>query len=112
LLDQLQVRITQQFFIVAFSTELLAPAWQRFTLFLKMLVGNSMRAAILASGVLVMGLSLSGCAVYEVASTAVDVTTTVVGATVDVVGDIVTAPFPSSDSDKKSKTIKNYPSFA
>ena len=48
-----------------------------------------------------MGLGLSGCAVYEVASTAVDVTTAVVGTAVDVAGDIITAPFPSDDSDKK-----------
>ena len=73
------------------------------TLFLKMLMGNSMRAAVIAFAVIAAGFSLSGCAVYNVASTAVDVTTTVVGTAVDVAGDIITAPFPSSDSDKKSK---------
>ena len=42
---------------------------------------------------LAVAFSLSGCAVYEVASTAVDVTTTVVGTTVDVVGRCDHAPF-------------------
>ena len=73
------------------------------TLFLKMLMGNSMRTAVITFVVIAAGVSLSGCAVYNVASTAVDVATTVVGTAADVAGDIVTAPFPSSDSDKKSK---------
>jgi hypothetical protein len=62
-----------------------------------------MRALVIASAVIAMGLSLSGCAVYEVASTAVDVTTTVVSTTVDVVGAVVTAPFGHDDADKKPK---------
>jgi hypothetical protein len=66
-------------------------------------MGNSMRAVILVTAVLVAGFSLSGCAVYTVASAAVDVTTTVVGTAADVAGDIITAPFSSGDSDKKSK---------
>jgi hypothetical protein len=60
-----------------------------------------MRAFITAATILATGLSLSGCAVYTVASTAVDVTTTVVSTTADVAGAIVTAPFPSSDDSKK-----------
>jgi hypothetical protein len=60
-----------------------------------------MRAAVIVFAILAAGFSLSGCAVYEVASAAVDVTTTVVGTAADVAGDIITAPFPSSDSDKK-----------
>jgi hypothetical protein len=60
-----------------------------------------MRAFIVASAVMAAGLSLSGCAVYEVASTAVDVTTTVIGAAVDVVGAVI--PYRQTDADKKSK---------
>ena len=48
-----------------------------------------------------MAASLSGCAAYAVASTAVDVTTTVVGTTAHVAGAIISYPFSSSDSDKK-----------
>jgi hypothetical protein len=46
-------------------------------------------------------VSLSGCAVYNVASTAVDVTTTAVGTAVDVTSAVVTAPFGHDDTDKK-----------
>jgi hypothetical protein len=66
-------------------------------------MGNSMRTAVIAFAIIAAGFNLSGCAVYEVASTAVDITSTVVGTAADVAGDIITAPFPSSDSDKKSK---------
>lgn len=66
-------------------------------------MGNSMRNAVIALAVIATGFSLAGCAVYTVASTAVDVTTAVVGTAADVAGDIITAPFPSSDSYKKSK---------
>ena len=62
-----------------------------------------MRAAIIASACLVMAAGLSGCAAYTVASTAVDVTATVVGTTAHVAGAIISYPFESSDSDKKSK---------
>ena len=44
---------------------------------------------------------LSGCAAYNVASTAVDVTTTAVSTTAHVVGYVVTAPFGHDHSDKK-----------
>ena len=62
-----------------------------------------MRAVLIASACLVMAISLSGCAAYTVASTAMDVTATVVGTTAHVVGAVVSYPFESSDSDKKSK---------
>jgi hypothetical protein len=66
-------------------------------------MGNSMRGAVIVFAIIAAGVSLSGCAVYDVASTAVDVTTTVVGTAADVAGDIIIAPFSSSDSEKKSK---------
>jgi hypothetical protein len=61
-----------------------------------------MRAIISISAVIALGISLSGCVAYEVASTAVDATTTVVGGAADVAGDIVTAPFDHG-SDKSDK---------
>ena len=61
-----------------------------------------MRAVLVAS--VFMALGLSGCAVYHAASTVVDVTSTVVGTTVDVASAVVTAPFGHGDSDKKSKS--------
>jgi hypothetical protein len=57
-----------------------------------------MRAVI----VICVAVCLSGCAVYHVAATAVDVTTTVVGTTVDVAGAVITAPFGHDHSAKKS----------
>jgi hypothetical protein len=70
-----------------------------------------MRAVLIASVCIAAAISLGGCAVYEVASTAVDITTTVVGVgvdvagdAVDVAGDVITAPFPSRESDKKNKS--------
>ena len=60
-----------------------------------------MRAVRIVASCLAAAVSLSGCAVYNIVSTAADVTTTVVGTTVDVASDIVTAPFGHSDSDKK-----------
>ena len=55
--------------------------------------GNLHARHHLRFAVLVWAFSLSGCAVYEVASTAVDVTTTVVGATVAMwLALVVTAP--------------------
>ncbi len=60
-----------------------------------------MRAA-LVSAFIILGLGLSGCVAYDVASTAVDVTSSVVGTAADVAGDVISAPFGSSDS-KKSK---------
>ena len=58
-----------------------------------------MRAIISVSAFVVLGFCLSGCAAYEVASTAVGATTSVVGGVVDVAGDVVSAPF-GSDKDK------------
>jgi len=61
-----------------------------------------MRAIISISAVIVLGISLSGCVAYEVASTAVDATTSVVGGAADVAGDVISAPFGHS-SDKSDK---------
>jgi hypothetical protein len=63
-----------------------------------------MRILATAAAVIAGAACLSGCAVYEVASTAVDVTTTVVSTTVDVAGAVITAPFGHDHSDKKSKS--------
>ena len=60
-----------------------------------------MRAALIASAVIALGASLSGCIAYDVASTAVGVTTTVVSTTADVAGAAISAPFGHDDSDKK-----------
>jgi hypothetical protein len=60
-----------------------------------------MRAIISISAVLVLGVSISGCVAYEVASTAVDVTTTVVGGAADVAGDVITAPFGHGSGKSK-----------
>jgi hypothetical protein len=61
-----------------------------------------MRAIISISAVIVLGVSLSGCVAYEVASTAVDATTSIVGGAADVAGDVITTPFGHS-SDKSGK---------
>ena len=50
---------------------------------------------------LIAAASLSGCAVYEVGSTVVGVGATVVSTTATVAGAVITAPFPSSDDEKK-----------
>ena len=60
-----------------------------------------MRAVLLVAACLAVSVSLSSCIVYDVASTAVGVTTTVVGTTVDVAGAIISAPFGGDDSGKK-----------
>ena len=52
-----------------------------------------MRAMISLSAVVVLGICLSGCVAYDVASTAADATGAVVGTAVDVTGDVVRAPF-------------------
>ena len=62
-----------------------------------------MRTVTTIPAVIALGLSLSGCVAYEVASTAVDATTTVVGTAVEVTGDVISAPFGHDDSDKKAK---------
>jgi hypothetical protein len=61
-----------------------------------------MRAILILSAIATLGLGLSGCVAYDVASTAVDATTTVVGGAADVAGAIVTAPFGHDDKDDKS----------
>jgi hypothetical protein len=48
-----------------------------------------------------MTILLSGCIAYDAASTVVSVGATVVTTTADVAGDIVTAPFDSSEPKKK-----------
>jgi hypothetical protein len=58
--------------------------------------------AVIASAIIALGLGLSGCVAYDVASTAVDVTTSVVGAAADVAGAVVSAPFGSSDKKPKN----------
>ena len=63
-----------------------------------------MRVLVIAAAIIAGALSLSGCAVYEVASTAVDVTTTVVSTTVDVASAVITAPFGHDHASKKSKS--------
>jgi uncharacterized membrane protein YjjB (DUF3815 family) len=47
---------------------------------------------------------LSGCIAYDAASAVVGVGTTVVRTTVDVAGDIVTAPFGGDDTATKAKS--------
>jgi hypothetical protein len=60
-----------------------------------------MRAIAFASALAAAGL-LSGCAVYEVGSTAVGAAATVVGTTVNVAGDVVGGVADTvSGSDKK-----------
>lgn len=58
-----------------------------------------MRAVILIASACL----LSGCAVYQVAATGVDVTTTILGVTSHVVGAVITAPFPDAHSEDKPK---------
>ena len=55
-----------------------------------------MRAAI-ASAIIVLGLGLSGCVAYDVASTAVDVTGSVAGTAADAAGDVISAPFSQGE---------------
>ena len=64
-----------------------------------------MRAFLIASAIVTLALSLSGCVAYTVASTAVGVAGTAVGVAgtaVSVTGDIITAPFGGSDDDDKN----------
>jgi hypothetical protein len=62
-----------------------------------------MREIVTVSALLLAGFGLSGCAVVEVGGAVASVAGSVVSTTVDVAGDIITAPFPSHDSgdDKK-----------
>lgn len=59
-----------------------------------------MRTIISVSAVVVLGICLSGCAAYEVASSAVGATTSVVGGVANVTGAVVSAPFGSDEKDK------------
>jgi hypothetical protein len=64
---------------------------------------NAIRITLTATMLAGLAVSLSGCVVYHVASTAVDAGATVVDAGATVVGgavDVATAPL-GSDSDKK-----------
>ncbi len=56
-----------------------------------------MRAVLIASAIVTLALSLSGCVAYTVASTVVGAA----GTAVSVTGDIITAPFGGSDDDDK-----------
>jgi hypothetical protein len=66
-----------------------------------------MRTAFVFSVIAMLAIGLSGCAVVSagtaVVGAGVSVATTVVSTTADVAGDVVTAPFPSSDSSDKKK---------
>ena len=59
------------------------------------------RVLVTAAVFAALVLPLSGCIAYDAASTVVGAGVTVVRTTVDVAGDIVTAPFGSSDPKKK-----------
>jgi hypothetical protein len=60
-----------------------------------------MRIAVTLSALLLAGFTLSGCAVAEVGGAVVGVAGSVVSTTVHVAGAVLTAPFPSHDSDDK-----------
>ena len=66
---------------------------------------NAMRAIVMMGVIGLLGLSLSGCVVAEVASAGVSVATTVVSTTVHVAGDVVSGAADTvtgkSDDDKK-----------
>lgn len=59
-----------------------------------------MRLAVIAA-LVAATFALSGCMVYDVASTAVSATTTVVSTTVDVASDVVCTVACNSDDEKK-----------
>jgi hypothetical protein len=56
-----------------------------------------MRTIISISAVITLGICLTGCAAYEVASTALGATTSMVGGAASVTGAVVSAPFGSSE---------------
>ena len=66
-----------------------------------------MRIVFVFGAVAMLAVGLSGCAVVSagtaVVGAGVSVATTVVSTTADIAGDVITAPFPSSDSDDKKK---------
>ncbi|HEX3673338.1 MAG TPA: hypothetical protein VHU87_03625 [Rhizomicrobium sp.] len=68
-----------------------------------------MRTAGIAATLILLGFSLSGCAVVSVASTAVSITSTVVGTAADVTGDVVSgvADTVGGSDDDKDKDKKN-----
>jgi len=55
-----------------------------------------MRFVFAFGAIVALALGLSGCAVVSAGAAVVGA-----GAAADVAGDIITAPFPSGDSDKK-----------
>lgn len=57
--------------------------------------------ADIAAALIVLGFGLSGCVAYDVASTAVDGTGSVIGTSADVTGDLVGAPFGLGDKNAK-----------
>jgi hypothetical protein len=59
--------------------------------------------AITAAALALLGFGLSGCAAFDVASGAVDVTTTVVGAAASTAGDVIGAPFAHADTNKERR---------
>jgi hypothetical protein len=62
-----------------------------------------MRALLAAAAITALALGLSGCMVYDVASTTVGAATTVVGTGVDVAGDVASgaaSTVSGSSSDK------------
>ena len=59
------------------------------------------RIPVTAAVFAAMAVLLSGCIAYDAASAVVGAGVTVVSTTVDVAGDIVTAPFGSSEPKKK-----------
>lgn len=66
-----------------------------------------MRIVFALGAIAASAIGLSGCAVVSagtaVVGAGVSVATTVVSTTADVAGDVIAAPFPSSDTDDKKK---------
>jgi len=60
-----------------------------------------MRFVFAFGAIVALALGLSGCAVVSAGAAVVGAGASVVGTAADVAGDIITAPFPSGDSDKK-----------
>ena len=60
-----------------------------------------MRNHLAATAIVMLGFGLSGCAVVDAGTAVVGAGAHVVGTAAEVTGDVVTAPFGSSDSDKK-----------
>ena len=62
-----------------------------------------MRIVIALGAIAVLAVGLSGCAVISAGSAVVSAGASVVGTAADIAGDVITAPFPASDSDAKKK---------